>query len=115
VLSKFADAENITVTDEDVTAEVQTMVQGAGEQLDAMMRLFNTENARDTIRRSLLTRRTLERLAAVAGGEPGTVAVKAKAPAKPARRAASKKPRSGPRDTDVKETDTEEESKDRTE
>jgi len=109
VLSKFADAENITVTDDDVTAEVQTMVGGAGEQMETLLRLFDTDNAKDTIKRSLLTRRTLERLAEVAGGEPGAAAAtEEKAPAKPARRASTpKKPRSGPRDSDAKETDTE--------
>ena len=107
VLSKFADAENITVSDEDVAAEVQNMVSGAGEQADALLKLFDTDNARDTIRRSLLTRRTLERLAAVAGGEPGASAGEKEPAAKPARRA-SKKPRSGPRDTEA-ETETEQE------
>jgi hypothetical protein len=86
------------------------MVSGAGEQVDALLKLFDTENARDTIKRSLLTRRTLERLAAVAGAEPGAAA-EAKEPeaaAKPARRA-SKKPRSGPRDAET-ETEAEQDS-----
>jgi hypothetical protein len=77
--------------------------------METLLRLFDTDNAKDTIKRSLLTRRTLERLAEVAGGEPGAVAVAEETvPAKPARRAsAPKKPRSGPRDSDAKETDTE--------
>jgi len=102
VLSKFADAENISVSDEDVATEIQNMVTGGNdEQTAALLQLFDTENARDTIRRSLLTRRTLERLAQVTGGEAGTTAAKETETAKPARRASSKKPRSGPRDTET--------------
>jgi trigger factor len=83
VLSKFADAENIVVEDADVDAEIDTMVGGAGEQADALRGLFNNDNARDSIKRTLLTRRTLERLAELVGTEEAP----AKAPARRARKA----------------------------
>jgi trigger factor len=84
VLSKFADAENIVVEDADVEAEIETMVGGVGEQADALRRLFDNDNARDSIKRTLLTRRTLERLAEIVGSEEAPAA---KAPARRARKA----------------------------
>ena len=86
VLSKFADAENIVVEDADVEAEIDTMVGGAGEQADALRRLFDNENARESIKRTLLTRRTLERLAELVGTDAAP-APAAKAPARRARKA----------------------------
>jgi hypothetical protein len=74
VLSQFAEAENITVEDADVDAELQTMAGSAGEQAEALLRILGTENGRETIRRSLLTRRTLTRLIELAGGEASSVA-----------------------------------------
>ena len=35
VLSKFAEAENITVEDADIEAEIETMAASAGEQADS--------------------------------------------------------------------------------
>jgi trigger factor len=69
VLSEFAKAENITVEDSDVDAELQEMAGTAGEQSEAILRLFDNENGRDTLRRSLLTRKTLARLVEIAGAD----------------------------------------------
>lgn len=66
VLSQVAEAENIMVGDAEVEAEVERLVAGAGEQADEARRLFASEQGRDTLRRSLLTRRTLERLVDIA-------------------------------------------------
>ncbi len=66
VLSRVAEAENITVGDDDVEAEVERLVEGAGEQADEARRLFASEQGREGLRRSLLTRRTLERLVEIA-------------------------------------------------
>jgi trigger factor len=90
VLSKFADAENIVVEDADVEAEIDTMVGGAGEQADALRRLFDNDNARDSIKRTLLTRRTLERLGEVVGAD-----------AAPAARAPARRTRKAPRSADA--------------
>ena len=82
VLSRFAEAENITVEDADIDAEIETMVSSSGEQGEMIRQLFGNENARDSLARSLHTRKTLARLVEIAeqGGS---------APAK--KRAASKK------------------------
>jgi len=68
VLSKFAEAENIEVTDADVDAELESLASSAGEQAETIRTVFGSENGRDTLRRSLLTRKTLARLVEVASG-----------------------------------------------
>ena len=88
VLSQFAEAENITVTHEEIDAEIDKMAASAGEQADAIRRLFGTENGHATVQRTLLTRKTLERLVELASAN-GTEAA---ATAKP-----SKKRRAAPR------------------
>jgi len=88
VLSKFAEAENTTVDDADVEAELQTMAASAGEQSAAILRLFGSESGRDSLRRSLFTRKTLARLVEIAGEE---------APAKPK---PAKRRRSAPRQSE---------------
>jgi trigger factor len=101
VLSKFAEAENIDVSDEEIESELQTMAASAGEQGPAILQIFGSENGRDTMRRSLKTRRTLARLVEIAGGDgaaPAAVEAEpaAEAPAseeKPAPKARRSSPR----------------------
>jgi trigger factor len=95
VLSHFAEAENITVEDADVEAEIETMAATAGEQADAFRKLFASDDAKDSLKRSMLTRKTLARLVEVVG----TDAEQPAAEEKPARRAAKPR-RSAPRSTD---------------
>jgi trigger factor len=73
VLSQFAEAENITVEDAEIETELQSMAESAGEQADALRRIFDTENGRETLRRSLLTRKTLARLVEL-GSQDGAAA-----------------------------------------
>lgn len=68
VLSKFAEAENISVTHEEIDAEIEKMAASAGDQADAVRRVFGTENGHSTIERTLLTRATLEKLVDLASG-----------------------------------------------
>jgi trigger factor len=95
VLSQFAEAENITVEDADVEAEIETMASTAGEQADAFRKLFDSEGARDSLKRSMLTRKTLARLVEVTG----TDAEQPAAEEKPARKAAKPR-RAAPRSKD---------------
>ena len=92
VLSRFAEAENITVEDADVEAEVETMAGTAGEQADAFRKLFDSESARDSLKRSMLTRKTLARLVEIVGVDAEPAAEE-----KPARRQAKAR-RAAPRD-----------------
>lgn len=85
VLSKVSEAENIEVTDDDVTAEIETMTAAAGPQAAQFRQMFDSPNGRDTIRRNLLTRKTLSRLIEIAtqdGGAPAEGETKKKKPAK---------------------------------
>ncbi len=95
VLSQFAEAENITVEDADVQAEIDTMAETAGEQADAFRKLFDSDGARDSLKRSLLTRKTLARLVEIVGSDAEETA----AEEKPARRAAKPR-RAAPRETE---------------
>ena len=94
VLSQAAEAEHIEVTPEDIDAEIDTMTSSAGAQGPQMRQMFNSENGRDTIRRNLLTRRTLARLVEIAtqDGAAGPDAAEAEKPKKkPARKKAAAK------------------------
>jgi len=99
VLSKFADAENIVVEDSDVEAEIDTMLSGAGEQASQLRALFDNEQARESIKRTLLTRRTLERLAELVGTD-----------AAPATKAPARRARKAPRSTETAEAEGETET-----
>lgn len=69
VLSQVTEAEHIDVTDADVEADVERLSAGAGAQADELRRLFSTDNAKESLRRSLLTKKTLDRLVEIASGE----------------------------------------------
>ncbi len=69
VLSEVADAEDIDATDEDVDAEIERLASGAGPKADELRKLFSAERAKDSLRRSLITRKTLERLVQIATGD----------------------------------------------
>ena len=87
VLSEFARAENINVEDADIEAELDRMAASAGEQADVIKRLFATDDARDSLARSLHTRRTLARLVEIASARDGEAAPAEKKPAKQRRAA----------------------------
>jgi len=72
VLSQFAEAEDIKVADEDVDAELERMASQAGEQADAIRQIFGTDTARETLRRSVFTRRVLDRLVEITSGGEST-------------------------------------------
>ena len=65
ILTAIAEAENVTVTDADIDAEVATLI-GDNPQASQLQNLFTSEDGRQAIRNNLLTRRTLERLAEIA-------------------------------------------------
>jgi trigger factor len=69
VLSEVASAEHIDATDEEVDAEVEKLASGAGPQADKLRKLFSTERAKDSLRRSLVSRKTLERLVEIASAD----------------------------------------------
>ena len=66
VLSKVTDAEHIDVVDDEVSEEIEKLTSSAGPQGAQLRTMFDTEEGRATIRRNLLTRKTLDRLIEIA-------------------------------------------------
>lgn len=71
VLSKVAEAENIEVTADDVEAEIEKLVASSGAQGAQLKQLFSGMEGRGTIRRNMMTRRTLARLVEIATQDAG--------------------------------------------
>jgi trigger factor len=69
VLSKFAEVENIAVEDSDVDAEIESIASSAGDQADLIRQYLGSAESRESIKRSLLTRKTLARLVELTSGE----------------------------------------------
>lgn len=93
VMSRFAEAENISVDESEVEQELDTLAGQAGTSHDVIRRLFDNDQGRTHLRQTLLTRKTFGRLSEIAGGEPAK-----KAATKPAaKKAPAKQRRSGPR------------------
>jgi len=87
-LSQLAEDEDIEATPEEIDAEIETIATSSGTQGEQMRRMFSTTNGRAVIERNLRTRKTLDRLAEVAGQadgvKPGAKKKKDKAAAKAA-------------------------------
>ena len=68
VLAKLRELEGIEVTPDDVSAEIDRIGAG-GPQGEQLRQLFDTESGREAIERTLVSRRTVERLRQIALGE----------------------------------------------
>jgi len=68
VVSKVAESEDISVSGEEIDGEVAEMVKGAGEQGEALGKFFQSAEARQSLERMLVTRKTIERLVEIASG-----------------------------------------------
>jgi trigger factor len=66
VLSELREAEHIEVSDAEVAEEIERLASGAGNQADEFRRLFSSDGAKDSLRRSLMTKKTLDRLVQIA-------------------------------------------------
>ncbi len=69
VLSQLSEAEGIAVSAEEIEGELDKLVEPMGDDAERFRQMFATEEGVATIRRNLLTRKTLERLAEIARGE----------------------------------------------
>ncbi len=69
LLSKVAEVENILVDDDEVTQELERMTSSAGPQAEELRRMLGSSNGRDAIRRSLLTRKTWDKLVEIVSTE----------------------------------------------
>jgi trigger factor len=66
VLGKVAEEEKIEVNDSEIDAEIENMTRDNTEKKDELNKLLNTPESRDSIKRILLTRKTIERLSEIA-------------------------------------------------
>jgi len=67
VLEKIAEQEKIEADDSEIDTEIENMMQGAAENKERLRQLLNTPQSRDSIKQSLVTRKTIQRLAEIAG------------------------------------------------
>ncbi|HET6494176.1 MAG TPA: trigger factor [Thermoleophilia bacterium] len=82
LLSKVAEVEDIIVEDNEVTEEAERMISAAGAQADEFRRVFGGSSGRDAIRRSLLTRKTWDKLVEIVSSEKSGQAAEANIQAK---------------------------------
>jgi len=76
VLRKLADVEEIEIEDEDVEEEITNLISSTGGESDAAMRqALSTQNAKDSIRSTLINRKIMARLVEITqGGESASAA-----------------------------------------
>ena len=72
-LAQIARQEDVQAPDQAVQEEIDQMVQDAGEQGAEIRRLFAQPRTRESLTRAILSRRTVQRIAAIARGEADTV------------------------------------------
>jgi len=68
-LNQLAEAEGIAVTAEEIDQELDSLVAPMGDDVARFRQMFASEEGVATIRRNLLSRKTLDRLTAIAKGE----------------------------------------------
>ena len=74
ILRKVADIENITIEEDDVEAEIDNLISSAGGESEAAMKqALNTENAKESIRSSLMNRKIMARLVELVQGEAAPI------------------------------------------
>jgi trigger factor len=69
VLAELAEAEGLDVTAEEIDEELDSLVAPMGDDAARFRQMFASEEGVATIRRNLLSRKTLDRLAAIVKGE----------------------------------------------
>ncbi len=74
VLRAVAARESVEATEDDVEREIESIVSGAGESADEVRKLFEDPERRDSIRRVLVNRKTVELLSEMALGSDGVSA-----------------------------------------
>jgi trigger factor len=67
VLGKVNEAEKIEVNDADIDAELERMIEGAGEKKDEARKQLNTPQVRSSLEQVVATRKTVQRLVEIAG------------------------------------------------
>lgn len=81
LLSRVAEVENIDVDDNEITQEIERMASSGGPQAQEIRRVFDNEDGRGAIRRSLVTRKTWDRLVDIVSADKSGPAAEGDAPA----------------------------------
>jgi trigger factor len=68
VLEKIAEEEKIEVNDTEIEADIEGMVESATDNKDELNKFLNTPQSRESIKRSLISRKTIQRLVEIAKG-----------------------------------------------
>jgi FKBP-type peptidyl-prolyl cis-trans isomerase (trigger factor) len=68
VLSEVAEEEKIEVDESEIDAEIENMLQSAGENKEELRNVLNTPNSRTSIKQFLVSRKTVNRLVEIAKG-----------------------------------------------
>jgi len=76
VLGKIAEEEKIEVSDTETEADIEGMVRSATENKDELNKFLNTPQSRESIKRSLMTRKTIQRLVEIARGSAMNIKTK---------------------------------------
>jgi trigger factor len=79
VLGKVAQVEGISVSEEDIDAEIERLAGSSGSRADEVRKVFGSAGGREALERSLFTRKTVERLVAIVSGEATPPAAEAAA------------------------------------
>jgi len=83
VLGEVAEAEKIEVSDSEVDAEIESMVKDTDEaKKDELKGLLNTPPSRESIKQTLTTRKTIQRLVEIAKGSNTSIETQGKEEAK---------------------------------
>ena len=69
MLQRLQETEGLDVSVEEVNEELDSLVAPMGDDGERFRQMFASEEGVATIRRNLLSRKTLDRLAAIASGE----------------------------------------------
>ncbi len=72
VLRKLARDEEIDIEPEELQAEIDTMISDSGESQAAIRQALSSENALDSFRSSLLSRKVMQRLVEIIEGRSGS-------------------------------------------
>jgi trigger factor len=75
VLAHFGEAEAIEVTSDEIIQEIGNLAAPMGDESQRFVEMFRSPEGIETIRRNLLSRKTLERVQAIARGEAGEAPV----------------------------------------
>jgi len=70
-LGELAEEEKIEVNDSEVNTEIDNILKSATENKDELQKSLNTPRARQSIKQSLITRKTIQRLVEIASEKTG--------------------------------------------